>query len=184
MTSALMRSACGIYSGTAGDGFRRTTSCLPHTGSPITLQSSHRKTCQHSSKHRKMTRPLTPWRLHLEDTSAPLRLSLLKIVLSVTQRAVANTRTQAYAHTQNHTHKTHCARWLTGTADCSTSQTPFQTGDNWLTAHRGLVAGREHVLYLPTGRVIAQHLMVVIFTTLKFISMALDIKSSLIESPD
>lgn len=40
-------------------------------GGPVALQSCHHKTCRHSSERRKMTWPLTLWRLHLEDTSLP-----------------------------------------------------------------------------------------------------------------
>ncbi len=75
-------------------------------------------------------------------------LSLLKSVFSITQLAITHTFTLIHKIT----HRTHCACWLTGTTDCSTSQTPFQTRDNWMTADWGLVAGREHMLYLPTSR--------------------------------
>lgn len=86
---------------------------------------------------------------------------------------------QTHTHTLAHriTHETHCARWLTGTTDCSTSQTPFQTCDNWLTAHWGLLTGREHMLYLPTSR--GHRSMAVRCTTLKFVGMNSDINSNL-----
>ena len=88
-----------------------------------------RKTRRHPSGRRKLTRTLTPWRLHLEDTSAPpARLS--RRVRSASRSLSSHTHTHARTLTHEITHRTHCAQWLTGAADCSTSQTPFQTRDN------------------------------------------------------
>ena len=147
MTSPLMWSACRVYSASARAGFRRIASCLPRFGNPITLQSCHRKTCQDSSEQRKLTQTLTLWRLHLEGTSAPPTCLCLR-VFSITQPAIKPART----HTQETTLQTLCAHWLAATTDCSTSQTPFQTQDNWLTAHWVRVAARNTCfIYQPAG---------------------------------
>lgn len=50
--------------------------------------------------------------------------SLPESVFAIAQLVVA------HALTHEITHRTHCAQWLTGAADCLTSQTPFQTRDN------------------------------------------------------
>lgn len=116
-------------------------------GGPVALQSCHHKTCRHSSERRKMTWPLTLWRLHLEDTSLPPPCLYLE-VCSASHSLPWHIDVCAYTHT----HAAHSACWLTRTTDCSTSQTPFQICGNWLTACWGLAAGRQHMLYLPTSR--------------------------------
>lgn len=116
-------------------------------GGPVALQSCHHKTCRHSSERRKMTWPLTLWRLHLEDTSLPPPCLYLE-VCSASHSLPWHI--DVCAHT--HTHAAHSACWLTRTTDCSTSQTPFQICGNWLTTCWGLAAGRQHMLYLPTSR--------------------------------
>lgn len=116
-------------------------------GGPVALQSCHHKTCRHSSERRKMTWPLTLWRLHLEDTSLPPPCLYLE-VCSASHSLPWHIDVCACTHT----HAAHSACWLTRTTDCSTSQTPFQICGNWLTACWGLAAGRQHMLYLPTSR--------------------------------
>lgn len=148
MTSSLMQSACRVSLAPAREGFRCIASCLPRTGSPIILQFCHHKTCQHSSEQRKLTRTLTLWRLHLDDTSAPPTCLSLRVCSA--PRSMPSHHT--YVLTLKITHTTHCASWLTRTTDWTTSHTPLQTCDNWLTAHWGLAAGKEHMLYLPNSR--------------------------------
>lgn len=117
-------------------------------GGPVALQSCHHKTCRHSSERRKMTWPLTLWRLHPGRHVVTPSLSLPRSVFSITQLAMTHRRVRAHTHT----HAAHSTCWLTRTTDCSTSQTPFQICGNWLTACWGLAAGRQHMLYLPTSR--------------------------------
>lgn len=69
--------------------------------------SSPRQTRHRSSERLKLTWPLTPWRLHLEETSAPLCLSYSKSVFTITQLGVSNTHT--HPCTQNYTRNPLCS---------------------------------------------------------------------------
>lgn len=68
-------------------------------GGPVALQSCHHKTCRHSSERRKMTWPLTLWRLHPGRHVVTPSLSLPRSVFSITQLAMTHRRVRAHTHT-------------------------------------------------------------------------------------
>lgn len=139
MTSSLMYSACGVYSASAGVRLKRI---LPCNGKP-----------NHTAILSPQDVPVFIRTPQTDVNSDPVTRPSGRHVSTPRVHSAWHLR-GAHTHMFTHkiTHKTHCVCWLTGTTDCSTSQTPFQTRDNWLTARGGLAAGREHRLYLPTSR--------------------------------
>lgn len=155
MTCSLMYSACGVYTATTGERFRRIPSCLPHTGSPITLQSRHHRTCQHSSEHRKLTRTLTPWRLHLEDTSVPPtshpRRCLSLRVCSASRGLPSQTHRHTCSHTRLHTKPTVLTDWQE-LQTVRLHRLHFKpTTTDWQPAEGWLLAGNTCFIYQPAG---------------------------------
>lgn len=102
MTSSLMWSACRVF---PLPQLRRIASCLPCNGVPITPQSCHSETRQHSSEHGKLTWTLTCRCLNLEETSARppphSRLSARERSASRVLPWSLSIRTHTGWHTQN-----------------------------------------------------------------------------------
>lgn len=139
MTIPLMYISCGVFTLPPQE---RHLNGSPHTVRPITLQTSHHRTQQHLLEHHKLTWTLTLCNL-LEDALAPpaclsLRLCSASHKLAITQDTFNTKSTVLTDWQKQQTVRLHTSH--------------FQTSDNWQTANWELIAGRKHMLYLPTSR--------------------------------
>lgn len=124
-------------------GLRHILSLLPRTASSVAPQSCQHETRRHSLESRGLTRTLTPWRLHLEDTSAPLTLphtsvfSITRLSISVSHARTEPTVWADWQEVQTVRHHRLHFRCVTGNREFT---------DGWL------LAGKTCFIYHPEGR--------------------------------